>query len=244
MVWDATVPAGTDLISAGDDVIRELKEDIAEALGHEFSTFPGADTSTPIFIPGFMKGNTASRPTGDSLVEGRLYLNETLNVIERYTGSVWESVSTNFPTGTKIPFYQASVPTGWTAVAINDKFLRVVTAGGTGGSTGGTTPASTSLSHHHTVVAHDHTFPDHQHVMKSDSVANASLSAVQPYIAVTSGAGGKQLGTYTNGGSTSRDALEDRTFSDGGGATGTASPLTDSQLGVFAYADVVIGSKD
>jgi hypothetical protein len=44
-----------------------------------------------------------------------------------------------FASGTAIVFYQASAPTGWTAVAQNNKALRVVSAGGTGGTAGGTT---------------------------------------------------------------------------------------------------------
>jgi len=94
-VWDATTPAGTDLAREGDDRIREMKAALAEALSHEFSTFPGATPgSTPIFIPGFLRGATASRPTGDSLVEGRLYINTSTNVLERYNGSTWDTVFT------------------------------------------------------------------------------------------------------------------------------------------------------
>ncbi len=51
-----------------------------------------------------------------------------------------------FPAGTKILFYQASAPTGWTAVAQNDKALRVVTAGTTGGTAGGTNAFSTVMA--------------------------------------------------------------------------------------------------
>jgi len=47
-----------------------------------------------------------------------------------------------FAAGTSMLFYQAAAPTGWTAEAINDKALRVVSAGGTGGSEGGTTAFS------------------------------------------------------------------------------------------------------
>lgn len=94
-VWDKTTPAGSDNARDGDDRIRELKDALEEALSHEDSTFPGATPgSTPIFIPGFLRGGTASRPTGDSLVEGRLYLNTDTNVIERYNGATWDTVQT------------------------------------------------------------------------------------------------------------------------------------------------------
>lgn len=52
----------------------------------------------------------------------------------------------SFASGTKILFYQASAPTGWTAVAVNDRALRVVTAGTTGGTTGGSVAFSTAFS--------------------------------------------------------------------------------------------------
>lgn len=47
-----------------------------------------------------------------------------------------------FVAGTSMVFYQASAPTGWTAESINDKALRVVSSGGTGGSDGGSTAFS------------------------------------------------------------------------------------------------------
>jgi hypothetical protein len=49
-----------------------------------------------------------------------------------------------FPAGTKLSFYQASAPTGWTkdtTSALDDAILRIVT--GSGGTTGGSTAFST-----------------------------------------------------------------------------------------------------
>lgn len=48
--------------------------------------------------------------------------------------ATWQDV---IPTGTKMMFYQAAAPLGWTADAVNDRFLRVVNSGGSGGTTGG-----------------------------------------------------------------------------------------------------------
>jgi hypothetical protein len=94
-VWSTTTPAGSDPISEGDDRLRELKSALQEALSHEDSIFPGATPlSTPIFIPGFLRGVTGSRPTGDSLVSGRIYFNTTTNVIERYNGATWDTIFT------------------------------------------------------------------------------------------------------------------------------------------------------
>lgn len=156
-------------------------------------------------------------------------------------------------TGTKMVFYQAAAPTGWTAEAINDKFLRVVTAGGTGGTTGGSglTPSSTiTLAHSHTVASHTHSLSvsgttssdgAHTHsVPKSDWSTSSSA---------TSG----ELVVTTAGGQTT--ALTDNTTGSGGshthtvsssGTSGSATPGTDSQLSntAFQYADVIVASKN
>lgn len=46
------------------------------------------------------------------------------------------------PVGTVMPFYQASVPTGWSAVALNDYALKIV-SNGSGGATSGSIDYST-----------------------------------------------------------------------------------------------------
>lgn len=69
--------------------------------------------------------------------------------------------------GTKMLFYQASVPTGWTQdVTQNNKFLRVVS--GIGGGSGGSHDPTTTFptSHSHTVpteAAHQHNLQNHTH---------------------------------------------------------------------------------
>lgn len=150
-----------------------------------------------------------------------------------------------FPSGTKMVFYQAAAPTGWTAVSVNDKFLRVVTAGGTGGTTGGTVAASTSLAHTHTVSSHTHSVPNHQHNLATTNVSNSTATVVAAYVAVQGVSGsGHDVGAYGNTGASNRDVIQDRTASDGSTTTGAESPSTDSQLGAFAYADVIIATKN
>ena len=90
MVWDKTLPPGTEAKSNGDNRIRELKTDIEAALGIE-GTFPGGDTSNPIYVNTPSAGNTASRPV-TSLVTGRLYINTQTFKIERYNGASWDAV--------------------------------------------------------------------------------------------------------------------------------------------------------
>lgn len=50
------------------------------------------------------------------------------------------------PQNDSMLFIQAAAPTGWTRVAQNDKALRVVNAGGTGGSAGGTNSFSAAFA--------------------------------------------------------------------------------------------------
>lgn len=225
-VWNEATPAGSDTLSEGDDRIRELKDAIEEALSHEDSTFPGATPeSTPIFIPGMKTGTTGLRPTGDSLVTGRFYANTTLNILERYNGSTWDSVGTNFPSGTKMAWYQDAPPVGWTAIAVNDKFLRVVNSGGTGGTTGGSVAASTSLAHTHGELTHTHTISSqagHTHTLTGTLALSINTSAA----------------------TLSKTLLTTSASHDHTGTTGAGSLTLESQLGAFAYADIVLATKD
>jgi len=86
MTWDAAVPAGSDNISLGDNVIRELKTDLATALTYEGS-FPGADTANPKFIWTGQRGATSGRPS--SPVTGELYFNTQLFQMEYWSGAAW-----------------------------------------------------------------------------------------------------------------------------------------------------------
>ena len=271
--WSISTPAGSDLLSLGDDVIRAGKAAIQEALragevaGDDIegveAIFPGSSPSTaPVYRYRGLKGTTAERPTAGQY---GLYFDTTRNVLQRDNGTSWDDIGQNvIPSGTKMVFYQASAPVNWTAVAVNDKFLRVVTAGGTGGSTGGTMAASTSLAHGHTVASHTHTVsshthttPNHQHLFYYTAGTEIQTTETSSYSGRTeesdgdgaqykgfSGANGASRATreyshpktQTDGGST--------TGSGGNGDTGGTAPSTDSQLGAFAYADVVVASKD
>lgn len=246
-VWDTTTPAGSDLLSGGDDRIRELKTALQDALrcddteGVE-SVFPGSSPSTaPVFRYRGLRGTTGDRPAAGQY---GLFADTTKFVLQRDNGVSWDDIATYIPTGTKMVFYQTSAPVGWTAVAVNDKFLRVVTAGGSGGSTGGTVAASTSLAHTHTVASHTHTGPDHSHTFNTSSITRTgdSLGSSDSDRLVV--IGGIVRVTTGGTGSTTKDYLNDHTNNDGTGNTGAATPGTDSQLGVFAYADVIVATKD
>ena len=69
------------------------------------------------------------------------------------------------PSGTKMLFFQASAPTGWTKqTGLNNRAIRVVS--GAGGSTGGGSDflgTPLDLAHVHTTPSHDHSWPSHMH---------------------------------------------------------------------------------
>lgn len=261
-VWDVTTPVGTEAISNGDDRLRELKTAILNALLNQAATgteavFPGAaPTTAPLFRPRFLIGTTGARAAASA--DQGIYINTTLNTIQRCNDAAWVDVATLIPSGTKMAFYQASPPVGWTAVAVNDKFMRVVTSGGTGGTTGGSgaTPSSTvTLAHTHTVASHTHTMGNHTHANPSHvhafaGAGAANLAATATKVVMDTG----DDTCYTHSGAGSLQALSVRTISDGSTTSGApstntsdaASPATDSQLSntAFQYADFCVGTKD
>lgn len=167
-------------------------------------------------------------------------VNENNSVIVSYINDLETSLLAGIydliPVGTKMVFYQAAAPAGWTLqTSVADKFLRIVAGGG--GGTGGTVAASTSLAHTHTVAAHNHTGPSHTHTFTTStdgahthSFTGGSTLAISG-ASVTIGSNGNHNHTGTSD-------------SSGTAITGNTAPGTDSQLGVFAYADVIVCSKD
>jgi hypothetical protein len=264
-VFDTSTPAGTEAKSLGDNRIREFKVAVQEALrggtteGTE-AVFPGsAPTTAPVFRYRGLKGTTGARPSAGQY---GLYFNETRNAIQRDNGTTWDDIGTLIPADTVMVFYQAAAPTGWTAVAINDRFLRVVTAGGTGGATGGSglTPSSTlTLEHSHTVNAHTHDMGNHTHAVANhqhplDYTLRGGLAINIGNRVFTSGDDqGSNLYYGGENGGTGRH-VKAQTTSSGGHASGapstntsgSAAPATDSQLTntAFQYADVIIATKD
>ena len=80
-----------------------------------------------------------------------------------------------FPSGTRMPFAQASAPTGWTQDTsdnANNRMLRVINSagGGVGGSDSPIVNSTTMVAHTHTftgsaLAAHTHSDAGHQHTM-------------------------------------------------------------------------------
>lgn len=253
MTWDTTTPPGSEARSQGDDRIRELKVDIQGSLRGQAATgieaiFPGSDTANPVFRYRGLKGATGARPASGQY---GLFFDTSRNALQRDNGATWDDVATMIPAGTAMVFYQASAPTGWTAVAVNDKFLRVVTAGGTGGTTGGSVAASTSLAHTHTVASHTHDLANHTHSVPQGrlSVSSTPTTLSASSLSVGNASPGAGLNAYSGGGFVTANIVTDTIPAGTSGTpspntSGATSPSTDSQLGVFAYADIIIATKN
>lgn len=239
--WDVTTPVGTEAISNGDDRIREMKRMIQIALrgntteGLE-AMFPGADTANPVFRYRGLKDVTGSRPSAGQY---GLFFDSTRNVLQRDNGASWDDVGTVIPSGTVMVFYQAAAPTGFAAVAVNDKFLRVVSAGGTGGSTNGSTAASVAHSHVHDLGSHTHTTPNHQHTLGDSGAGSFTASGGTNIVVDGSG------NIVTSGGAgVSHSTSRTTSAGEGNSTTGASSGNTlGTSIAAYAFADVIIASK-
>jgi hypothetical protein len=127
--------------------VLKLSAGTVAAPGLAFST----DTDTGIYRSG---ANEAAVAVGGVIGAKVVATGGTLYASGSAVGS-WDSTGLKdgsgenydaFAAGTSLVFYQASAPTGWTAESINDKALRVVSAGGTGGTDGGTTAFSSIMA--------------------------------------------------------------------------------------------------
>ena len=102
-------------------------------------------------------------------------------------------VPVTIPSGTKMAFYQATPPTGWTTVTTgtgagqsqNDSMMRIVTTGTTGGTSGNASPGHSPIynnavpAHYHNftgtaLATHNHTINDagHNHTSTAGPGAN------------------------------------------------------------------------
>lgn len=175
--------------------------------------------------------------------------------VEHNLDGTHKAIVDRFPQGgvTKLVFYQAAAPTGWTQVTThNDKALRVVsgTGGGSGGTVGfaGIATGNASGDHTHAGPSHTHTGPSHSHSLTNGSVSDAT-TATGSVIGI--GAAVNYLQTYTSSGSDgsfqSKTATTDAqgtgaTSADGTGATAGQS-ATHTHTIAPQYIDVIVCQK-
>ena len=213
---DTSLPGVGDNAGQGDDQIRTLKSDLKDSFG----SISGAVTATHTEL---------------NILDGATISTDRLNDIP-------------IPDGTAMLFHQASAPTGWTGVSssVNDRALRVVNPGSTGGSGGGGQGFATVFVNNRTTSsdgAHDHggatgghsltvaEMPAHTHTMAPTLDPGNSFGG--------GGSGSKRnwLNSAETTSSTGSGDAHTHTIASAGAHTHTTN------LNVW-YRDVIIATKD
>ena len=190
-------------------------------------------------------GATSIANAGASaIVSGRIY-----DFVHDGTNFQVLGQASEFPTGTKVVFFQAACPAGWTQdVANNNKALRLVS--GTGGGTAGSQPFTTAFASQTPTGTTDGTaiteanLPAHRHFTIADTGVGDP------------GSGGPTNGTqvhkdFTGGSSTNHytlqssgtDATVGRTSSVGSGSAHSHSFTGNAINLAVQYLDVIICSR-
>jgi len=227
MAWDKTLPLDTALASTIDDEICSMKSDLEDFFTVEHD-FPG-DPDLPELIHTLPMGDTASCPASDPDYPGRLYINTDTSTLQRDNGETWEDITgaSNYavPAGTKMVFFQAIAPTGWTKDTAfgNDELLRVIGSGDIG--SGGSWEPTTAEGGDHT-----HTAPQYtgavSHVCSNNWVRMWNVAPNFPLIFSTI--------------STSHDVSHNHPTS--GGSAAHSHAIASSWRPV--YIDIIVCTKD
>ena len=127
--------------------------------------------------------------TGDpaKIVKGA-DIDAELSAIATAISTKYDNVNYPFASGTKIPFYQASAPTGWTDSALNDVALVAVTQASTNG--GSTTGSWSITGLTATDAGHTHGSGTMQISVAQSNLLNFSAGGhayVEPQVCVVSG---------------------------------------------------------
>lgn len=165
--WDAAyeaLPADTNDISQGALRIRNLKRDISERgeVDHHWKTSGSEGYHRKCTLKDLASDPSAVAGTGIAYAKtssGRVefFYRDNLGSITQLTQA---GDSPAMPSGTKMYFFQASAPVGWTRVTgVGDRIVRL-TDGADGGQLHGTNWVVSGLSHAHT---HSVVMPEHRH---------------------------------------------------------------------------------
>lgn len=170
---DESWPLGTDNINRGDDHIRLIKAVLK-------TQFPGG--------------------LGDGFALPILADENELNFLQGVTSNIQTQLTTNAnaiaslalalsaPVGTRMVFFQAAAPTGWTQITTYTNHMMRIVGGAGGGAGGSQSPISVSFNHTHTTAAVALTeaqMPAHSHGIRMGSDINTVVS-VNGFQAVSS----------------------------------------------------------
>lgn len=151
------------------------------------------------------------------------------------------------PSGTKMLFFQAAAPTGWTQVGSghNNKALRAVDGGGAGGVDGGGAyllGTAITLAHTHTTPGHTHTYT-HDHALETE-VDTVTLSPKSGVWISSADSDGAPLREDSSAADTARHTYL-ASFKTIAPTSGSDSPSTSSSLSdiTIKYFDAMICSK-
>lgn len=156
ITWNNATPADDDDARNGAGHLRDTKTAVLErlALEHVFTSGNESDVGQHKLKNGLF----ANRPT--AATAGKVYISIDRRIISLDLGGSWTDLP--FPSGTKMVFFQATAPVGWTQdTTHNDKALRIVSGAGAG--SGGSLDLSAATVGDHTLTtaempAHTHTF--------------------------------------------------------------------------------------
>lgn len=213
-------PLPGDLTNQGDAHIRLIKSVLQ-------SQFPGAGGL------GFAVPITATEAEINFLDGVAANIQAALDALTASATAIGGAL--NAPAGTRMIFFQAAAPVGWTQDATyNDYTLRIVS--GVGGGSGGTdSPFTTDMSHIHTTAGHALTeaeMPAHAHMLFTCADSN-SVVVNAPNKRLSVGSGADPLSSSSNIGSSGLGM--DHNHGDTGPGNLTFTPL---------YINAIIGVKD
>lgn len=228
--WDTSYeasPAGSDLANTIDNRMREVKVDARERLEVDHSMAGDVDDGLhkkvtfvdPLAVKPVQAFDESFLYTKDVAGTSELfYEDEAANEVQlTNAGDIG-----NIPSGTKMLFFQAAAPVGWTQdTTHDDKSLRVVS--GTGGGDGGTKAFTTTFGAGKTSDSHVLSIaqiPAHTHPINTGNATTGSANA-------TFSKGSAIFSSMTSGAA--------------GSGSGHNHPLTNFDL---QYVDVIIATKD
>lgn len=222
---DTSSPADDAIVSAYPANERASRTALSSIINLEHSNTTGRHK-----IP---RGSVAVRDAISEWEAGGLYINTDASPerLQHNAGTTetpdWKDSGGEFASGTKMAFFQATAPTGWTQdTAVNDQVLRVVDS--TGGGDGGSWTISGVTVDEHALTTDE--IPSHYHAISPNSKGMTS-----------SGVNGG--GKFSAGGDLAENINDFNSEAVGGGGSHTHG-LTSDAVWRPAYIDVIVCEKD